>query len=68
MDFFDAEGINYKTIEIPEYTEVDGGKFIVRQMKAVNHVDDCSSEIVMKEVNSGSSVKDDLFLVTNLGR
>ncbi len=68
IDFFDYDNQLFKRIEIKEYMEVEKGKFLVKHMTAVNYTNNRSSEIIMTEVSAGSAVKDELFLVGNLGR
>jgi hypothetical protein len=68
IEFFDFDNHLFKLIEISDYIRLEGGRFLIGQMNAINYSNNRTSEIKMQEVSSGEDVRDDLFVVGNLGR
>ncbi len=67
--FFDSEGNNFKTIEIPEYKKAGtGGKFMIARMEAVNHLNGRSSLMVMTDIVVPAGKDDSIFDPLRLGR
>jgi len=69
MEFYDKGGVLFKTIEVTE-TETLGsdGRYLVKSMKAVNHLTGRSSSMSMDRINSSVKPSDTLFDVQNLDR
>ncbi|MDZ7738454.1 MAG: outer membrane lipoprotein-sorting protein [Bacteroidales bacterium] len=68
MDFYNSYDELFKTILIKDIKELGNGSFIISHMTAENFSNGRSSEIVMKEIRSGTDINEELFNVSNLGR
>ena len=63
--YFDYDGEHFKTITNSDFRELDKGKYMITGMKAVNHQNNRSSEMLMEQV-SVSSTNDSYFTVAYL--
>jgi hydrophobe/amphiphile efflux-3 (HAE3) family protein len=68
IEFYNFDGELYKKIEIPEYSEISPGRYLIKHMTAVNIINNHRSEIIMRDLSAGNEIRDDLFIVANLGR
>ena len=51
IHYYDYDGELYKTITNSDFRELDKGKYMVTGMKAVNHDNNRSSEMVMEKIS-----------------
>jgi len=68
MDFYNFDNELFKTIEIKSVYPVAGGKFIVKDMTALNVISGRRSEITMTNISEGAKIDDSVFTVQNLER
>jgi len=68
MDFYNTFNELFKTIEIKNTTKVSNNKYIISNMTANNFDNGRSSEIIMEDIRTGTSIRDELFDVERLGR
>jgi hypothetical protein len=68
MDFYNFDNELFKTIEIKSVYPVAGGKFIVKDMTALNVSTGRRSEITMTNISEGAKIDDSVFSVQNLER
>ncbi len=68
MDFYDNTGFLFKTIIIEDTEEIEGKGYLIAHMTAENFSNGRTSEIVMKDIRTGTEISDDIFNVASLGR
>jgi hypothetical protein len=68
MDFYNFDNVLFKTIEIKSVYPLPGGKFIVKDMTALNIITGRRSEITMTNISEGIKIDDSVFTVQNLER
>jgi hypothetical protein len=66
MEFYDFDYKLFKILEIRAILPLAGGKFIVRDMMATNHINGRSSEIRMDNVVTNINLDDSVFTIQNL--
>ncbi|HKL66666.1 MAG TPA: outer membrane lipoprotein-sorting protein, partial [Bacteroidales bacterium] len=68
MDFYNSFDELFKTILIKDVKSIEDSGYIITHMTAENFSNDRSSEIVMKDIRTGTAIRDELFNVSSLGR
>ncbi len=68
MEFYNFDDEMFKTIEIKSVHEMAGGKYMIKDMIASNHITDRKSEIVFNNIEEQVKVDDAFFTVRNLER
>jgi hypothetical protein len=68
MDFYNFDNVLFKTIEIKSVYPIAGGKFIIKDMTALNIISGRRSEITMTNISEGVKIDDSVFTVQNLDR
>jgi hypothetical protein len=69
MEFFDRNGVHYKTIEVLAVESIDSnGRYMVSDMQAINHQTGRSSRMKMENLSTSVKPSDSLFDAQNLDR
>ena len=68
MDFYNFDNELFKTIEIKSVYPLPEGKFIIKDMTALNVISERRSEITMTNISEGAKIDDSVFTVQNLER
>jgi hypothetical protein len=68
MEYYNFENQLFKVIEVKSVQPVEGGHYIIRNMKANNISTGRSSEIFFERIITNSKTDDSVFSLQNLER
>ena len=68
MEIYNFDSNIYKIIEIKEFYNMTGGKFMVKNMLSLNLTTNRKSEFTMTNITEGVNVDDSVFSIQNLER
>jgi hypothetical protein len=68
MEFYNSEGKLYKVIEIKQALSLGEGRYLVKDMTAVNLVNGRKSEIIFRNAEADAKIDDIVFTLQNLER
>lgn len=66
MEFYNFDGLLFKTILINSVYPLPDGKFIIKNMIADNHLNGRKSEIMLSNITEGQKLDDSYFTLQNL--
>lgn len=68
IEFYNFDNVLFKVLEIKDVFPLEGGKYIIKNMMATNHVNGRSSEILLDKINTSTKIEGSVFSLQNLER
>jgi hypothetical protein len=68
IEFYNFDNKLFKVLEIKGIYPLENGKYIIRNMTAINHINGRSSEILLDKINIMTKIEESVFSLQNLER